>query len=162
MTLPGSARRADDVPVSRAMDWSEVAGRLAAARSYWLHTCGPDGEPHAVPVWGAVVEQVLHVYTERSTVKARNLDRDPRVVLHLPDPEDCLIVHGSMTDLGHPRSHPEVLAALDAAYPAPADRAYLPSGDPAFDVLYALRPSRARAWRLADWDGSQATWRAGS
>ena len=142
------------------MEWAEVAARLAEARSYWLHTTGPDGGPHAVPVWGAVVDGVLHLYTERGTVKARNLARDPRVVIHLPDPEDCLLVHGSLADLGRPQAHPEVVAALAAAYPDPADRPYLPSGDLAFDVLYGLHPTRARAWRLADWDRSQATWRA--
>jgi hypothetical protein len=113
--------------MSRALEWTEVAARLAPARSYWLHTTSPD---------------------------------DPRVAIHLPDPEDCLIVHGALADLGHPRQHPQVMAALDEAYPDPADGAYLPSGDPAFDVLYALVPTRARAWRLADWDDSQATWRA--
>jgi hypothetical protein len=142
------------------MDWTEVAGRLGAERSYWLHTTGAGGAPHAVPVWGAVHDEVLYLYTERSTAKARNLALDPRVAIHLPDPEDCLIVHGSLTDLGHPQEHPQVLAALDAAYPDPADHENLPSGDPAYDVLYALRPTSARAWRLADWDSSQATWRA--
>lgn len=142
------------------MSWSEVAGRLAAARSYWLHSTDVTGAPHAVPVWGAVSDQVLYLYTERSTVKARNLAADPRVALHLPDPEECLIVHGRVDDLGHPAGHPDVLRALERAYPDPADQVFLPSADPAFDVLYALRPARARAWQLADWDGSQASWRA--
>lgn len=144
--------------MSRNMGWAEVAERLAAARSYWLHTTDATGAPHAVPVWGAVSDDVLYLYTERSTVKARNLAADPRVAIHLPDPEDCLIVHGHLEDLGHPAGHPDVRRALEQAYPDPADRAYLPSGDPAFDVLYALRPTRARAWRLADFDGSQSTW----
>jgi Pyridoxamine 5'-phosphate oxidase len=144
------------------MEWTEVADRLAAARSYWLHTTDPAGWPHAVPVWGAVRAGVLYLYTERSTVKARNLVADPRVAIHLPDPEDCLIVHGRLEDLGQPAGHPDVVAGLDAAYPDPGDRANLPSGDPAYDVLYALRPVRARAWRLADWDASQAIWRAGA
>jgi hypothetical protein len=140
------------------LTWAEVADRLAAARSYWLHTTSPGGRPHAVPVWGAVTGQVLYLFTERSTVKARNLAHHPAVVIHLPDPEDCLIVHGTLADVGRPGDRPDVVAALDAAYPDPADRAYLPSTDPSFDVLYALRPTRARAWRLAEWDTSQAVW----
>jgi hypothetical protein len=143
------------------LGWSFVAGRLASARSYWLHTTGPDGAPHAVPVWGAVLDGVLHLYSERSTAKARNLARDPRVVVHLPDPEDCLIIHGILEDLGHPRDVPAVVAALDEAYPAADDRAFLPSSDPSFDVVWALRPLRALSWRLADWDASHAVWRSG-
>ena len=145
--------------MTRRLGWSDVAARLAAARSYWLHTTGPDGAPHAVPVWGAVLDDVLYLYSERSTVKACNVARDPRVVIHLPDPEDCLIVHGTLEDLGDPRELPAVVAALDEAYPAADDRAYLPSADPSFDVIWALRPQRARSWRLADWDDSQAVWR---
>jgi hypothetical protein len=146
--------------VSAELTWADIAERLAAARSYWLHTTGLDGAPHAVPVWGAVVGEVLHHFSERSTVKARNIARDPRVAIHLPDPEDCLIVHGVLEDLGPPGDRPDLLAAFDAAYPAEADRAFLPSADVSFDVLWALRPARARAWRLADWTGSQTTWRA--
>jgi hypothetical protein len=146
--------------VRREATWSEVAERLAASRGYWLHTTGPDGAPHAAPVWGAVVDEVLHLYSERSTVKARNVAADPRVVVHLPDPDDCLIVHGDLVDLGRPQEHPAVVAALDAAYPDSLGRGFLPSDNSDFDVLWALRPGRALIWRLADWDGSQAYWLA--
>ena len=55
------------------MTWAEVAGRLAAARSYWVGSTTGSGAPHAAPVWGAVTGGTLYLYTERSTVKARNL-----------------------------------------------------------------------------------------
>jgi hypothetical protein len=38
------------------------------------------------------------------------------------------------------------------------DRQYLPDADPAFDVVYAIRPRSAMAWRLADYDASQRRW----
>jgi hypothetical protein len=74
-----------------SMTWTEVAGRLAAARSYWLGSTTPSGAPHAAPVWGAVTGETLYLYSERSTVKARNLAADPRVVIHLESAEDVLI-----------------------------------------------------------------------
>jgi hypothetical protein len=143
-----------------ALTWPAIAHRLAAARNYWLHSTSLDGSPHAVPVWGAVHDDRLHLYSERSTVKAANVARDPRVAIHLPEAEDVLIVHGRLADLGSPQGHPAVLAALDDAYPDPADRIYLPSADASFDVLWVLEPARARSWRLADWEASQASWRA--
>jgi general stress protein 26 len=143
-----------------ALTWSAIEERLAGARNYWLHTTSIDGSPHAVPVWGAVHDGRLYLYSERSTAKAANIARDPRVVLHLPEAEDVLIVHGRLADLGRPHTHPAVLAALDDAYPDEADRIYLPSTDPSFDVLWVLRPERARAWRLDDWEASQGLWRA--
>ena len=78
-----------------AVSWPEVAARLAAARNYWLCTTTPSGAPHAAPVWGVVTGQVLYLYRERRTVKARNLTADPRVVVHLESGEDVVIVRGT-------------------------------------------------------------------
>jgi hypothetical protein len=142
----------------RTMTWAEVAGRLAIARTYWLGTTTPSGAPHAVPVWGVVTGETLYLYGERSTVKARNLAIDPRVVLHLESGEDVLIVRGVAEDLGSPAEAPSVVAALTAKYTSPQDRQYLPEADPAFDVVYALRPRSAMAWRLDDYAASQRRW----
>jgi len=127
------------------MAWAEVAGRLSAARTYWLGTTARSGAPHAAPVWGVVVDWTLYLYSERSTVKARNLAADPRVVIHLESGEDVLIVHGVAEDLGPPGQVPAVVAALSAKYDRPEDRPYLPEADPDFDVVYALRPRSAMA-----------------
>jgi len=141
------------------MDWPEVAARLAASRNYWLGTTSQSGAPHAAPVWGVVAGQTLYLYSERSTVKARNIAADPRVVVHLESGDDVLIVRGTADDLGRPADVPEVVAALAAKYTAPADRPYLPDADPGFDVVYAIQPRSAMAWRLPDYDGSRRRWR---
>jgi len=148
--------RVPDEPLS----WAEVAGRLAAARNYWLNTTTPSGAPHAAPVWGAVAGQTLYLYSERSTVKARNIAADPRVVVHLESGDDVVIVRGTAEELGVPAQVPEVVAALAAKYTAPGDRQYLPDADPDFDVVYAIRPRSAMVWRLADYAASQRRWSA--
>jgi PPOX class probable F420-dependent enzyme len=142
------------------ISWAEVGARLAPARSYWLVTVTPAGAPHAAPVWGVVVGEDLYVYSERSTVKARNLSADPRVVVHLESAEDVVIVHGVAEDLGHPTVMSDVVAALAAKYPDPDDAQYLPSEDPDFDVLYRIRPERAMTWLLDGYESSQRRWRA--
>lgn len=147
--------------MAESMEWSDVAARLTASRSFWLVTASARAVPHASPVWGVVVDAHLYLYSERSTVKARDLAENPRAVVHLESAEDVLIVQGVLEDLGHPGDHDAVLAALREKYAAPADATYLPSADPAFDVLYRLRPRRAMAWRLDDWDDSQRRWSAG-
>ena len=139
------------------MTWTEVAGRLAAARTYWLGSTTASGAPHAAPVWGVVTGGTLYLYSERSTVKARNLAADARVVVHLESGEDVLIVRGVAEDLGRRRRFPAVVAALAAKYTRPEDRQYLPtairlrrrSGD---------RPRSAMAWRLDDYAASQRRW----
>jgi Pyridoxamine 5'-phosphate oxidase len=142
------------------MTWTEVARRLAAARNYWLGSTTASGAPHAAPVWGVVTGETLYLYTERSTVKARNLAADPRVVIHLESAEDVLIVRGVVADLGTPAMVPSVVAALAAKYTRPQDQPYLPDHDPDFDVVYALRPRSALAWRMDDYEASQRRWRA--
>jgi hypothetical protein len=142
------------------MTWAEVAGRLAVARNYWLGTTLPSGAPHAAPVWGVVVGETLYLYTERSTVKARNLAADPRLVVHLESGDDVLIVRGTAEDVGPPGQVPFVVAALAQKYSRPEDRPYLPDADPSFDVVYAVRPRSALAWRMDDYDASQRRWAA--
>ncbi|WP_375499002.1 pyridoxamine 5'-phosphate oxidase family protein [uncultured Jatrophihabitans sp.] len=141
------------------MTWPSIAERLAPARSYWLNTVDRDGGPHVVPVWGAVLSGVWYSYTERSTSRARNLAGDPRVAVHLDDAEDVLIVHGTLVDIGPPNGRSDVVKAFAAKYTRPDDVPFLPSSDPAFDVLVALRPTRALAWRLSDYENSHRRWR---
>jgi len=141
-----------------ALSWPEVEARLAAARNYWLCTTMPSGAPHASPVWGVVTGGTLHLYSERRTVKARNLAADPRLVVHLESAEDVVIVRGTAEDLGTPAQVPDVVSALSAKYTSEADRRYLPDADPDFDVVYAIKPRSAMVWRLADYEGSQRRW----
>ena len=143
-----------------SMTWTEVAERLSAARNYWLGSTTASGAPHAAPVWGVVIGETLYLYSERSTVKARNLAGDQRVVIHLESAEDVLIVRGMAEDLGTPTMVPSVVAALAAKYTRPQDQQYLPDRDPDFDVIYALRPQSAMAWRLDDYAASQRRWSA--
>jgi len=96
-------------PGAEKQTWSDIAERLALSRSYWLVTTNPDGSPHAAPVWGVVVDDALCLYSERTTVKARNLARDRRAVVHLESTEDVIIVHGELEDLGGPVEVPEVV-----------------------------------------------------
>lgn len=125
-----------------------------------MSTTTPTGAPHAAPVWVAVADDAAHVFTYRSARKARNVAADPRVLLHLPEPEDVLIVEGRLRDLGPPDAVPHVVAAFARKYTDPDDKAYLPGVDPTVDVLFALEPSRALAWRLADFEASQQRWTA--
>jgi len=140
------------------LSWSEVAARLAPARTYWLNTTSPSGAPHAAPVSGAVLGDTLCLYSERRTRKARNLAADPRLVVHLESGDDVVIVLGTAEDLGNPAQVPDLVAALAAKYTRPADRQYLPDADPDFDVVYAIKPRTAMLWQLPEYETSQRRW----
>jgi Pyridoxamine 5'-phosphate oxidase len=142
--------------------WGEVLARVRDAREYWLASAHPDTGPHVAPIWGVAVDGSLYLFTERSTRKARNVARDPRVALHLPDANDVTIIYGSLVDLGSPLGRAEVLEALEHKYDAPEDAAYLPSAPGStYDVLYRLDARRALTWNLEDFEASQRRWRAG-
>ena len=49
LVLPTSA--IIGVMAEGTMTWTEVAGRLAAARTYCLDSTTVSGAPHAAPVW---------------------------------------------------------------------------------------------------------------
>src|SRR5262249_41371682 len=120
------------------------------------------GAPQAAPVWGVVVDESLYFYTERSTLKARNLTRDRRVVVHLESGADVVMVHGRLADLGRPAESPVVVDAFDAKDDEPWGTPFLPSNDPASDVLSVLEPERAALWTLPDSSASTRRWaRAG-
>jgi PPOX class probable F420-dependent enzyme len=53
-----------------------------------LSTLNADGSPQVTPVWVDYDGANLMVNTARGRVKARNLEREPRVALSIADPEN--------------------------------------------------------------------------
>jgi len=39
------------------LGWEWVTQKLDSARNYWIATSGPDGAPHAMPVWALWVDR---------------------------------------------------------------------------------------------------------
>ena len=72
------------------LPWSWAAQRLANAHNYWIATSGP----HASPVWALWREGALVFSCGPRSRKARELARDPRVVVHLESGEEVVIVEG--------------------------------------------------------------------
>src|SRR4051812_31046828 len=76
------------------LPWRTSVERLEQARSYWICTTRADGRPHAAPVWGLWLDDALWFSTGRRSLKARNLARDPSVVVHLESAEEVVILEG--------------------------------------------------------------------
>jgi len=68
-----------------AMTDEEVAGYLRRSRTINLATLGPDGHPHLVAMWYAVLDGEIWFETKAKSQKAVNLRRDPRVTCLLED-----------------------------------------------------------------------------
>jgi PPOX class probable F420-dependent enzyme len=59
---------------------AEVAEFLTTERTVQVASIGPDGVPHLVPMWFAVIDGRIAFWTFGKSQKALNLRRDPRVV----------------------------------------------------------------------------------
>ena len=120
------------------LDWSWAEERLAAARNYWIVTAGADGEPSAAPVWGVWADGAVWFGTNPKSRKGLNLERDPRVVVHLESGDEVVILRGAaeVHDV-----EDSVLDAYEAKYE------YRPPSP----RLYRVRPRRALAWLERDY-----------
>jgi PPOX class probable F420-dependent enzyme len=67
-----------------------------------LTTLGADGSPHVTPLWVDLDGEDLLFNTARTRVKARHMERDPRVAVSVIDPEDpynVVALRGTVTDM---------------------------------------------------------------
>jgi PPOX class probable F420-dependent enzyme len=91
------------------LDWARVAQVLADEdgaitqapgtggpdrHTCWLATIQPDGRPHVVPLGVVWRGDRLYFTANRSTRKARNLDRDPRAVITVATQPFDLVLEG--------------------------------------------------------------------
>jgi PPOX class probable F420-dependent enzyme len=77
-----------------ALPWSWAHERLQSSRNYWVCTTRPDGRPHAMAVWGALVGNDLYFSTADGSVKARNLDGDPRCTICTERADEAVVLEG--------------------------------------------------------------------
>ena len=57
-----------------------------------IATVDAKGEPHAVPVWFTFDHEMIHVQTDRKSVKVRNIQRNPHVSIAVYNAHDEAVV----------------------------------------------------------------------
>jgi len=135
------------------LTWDWVESQMATARNYWLCSTCPDGKPHAAPVWGAWVAGQFFTATDRNSVKARNISRDSRAVVHLESGDETVIFEGALLET----SPCEALhAKISQVY---VDKYDLdPSLDEEDAVQYRLKPHKVMAWLERDFPQTATCW----
>lgn len=129
------------------LEWDWVVAQLPDARNYWLATVRPDGRPHVVPVWGVWLEGSMYFGMGAETIKARNLRKNPNVVLHLDSSEDVVILEGMAEEV----SNEGLQERIDDAYEAKYD---IRHGTPVF----TLQLKKAFAWQSESFATSPTRW----
>lgn len=132
---PGYGISADEEGM---LQWRWAEERLALSRNYWIVTSGPGG-PAAAPVWGVWSDGALYFGTNPSSRKGRNLQRDPRVVVHLESGDEVVILRGVIRREDLPEA---VVDAYEAKYD------FRPQET---EGWFVLRPQRAVAWLESDY-----------
>lgn len=80
--------------------WQDIEKKLRDSRHYWLATTRPGGGPHVVPRWGVWLDDAFWYDGSPETVHVRNLNEDPRCVLHLEDGQRATILEGKSIACG--------------------------------------------------------------
>jgi hypothetical protein len=140
-------------PRKQYLPWSHARERLEQSRNYWICTARPNGRPHSIPVWGFFVDDTLYFGTSRDSRKARNLEQNAAVSIHLESGDDVVIVEGEAHKI--PLSNKQVLSKLDAAsktkYKMPL--MIVPEA-----VFYAVRPRVVLSWTEKEFPKNATRW----
>ncbi len=130
------------------IEWSWVDACMTDARSYWVSTTRRDGRPHSIPVWGVWIDNRFHFFTDPDSLKARNIARDPRAVVHLESGDEVVILEGLIETVQSTR---EVVHAYESKYG-------ISLGDSP-GAMFRLDHSKALAWLESDFPRTATRWR---
>ena len=130
------------------IQWSWVVECMSDARNYWVATNRADSSPHLSPVWGVWNDDAFHFFTDEDSLKARNIRRDPRAVVHLESGDEVVIMEGT---LEFAVATPELVSAYESKYG-------ISLGDEP-EGLYRLELTKALAWLESDFPKTATRWR---
>jgi PPOX class probable F420-dependent enzyme len=132
---------------------NEIAQMLVGIRSMTMASVGPDGQPHLVAMWFAVLDGEIWFETKAKSQKAVNLRRDPRI--------SCLAEDGDVYDelrgvtvegRAEVSDDPELLWRVGVAvwerYHGPYSEEVRPFVEASVRkrVAVRVRPERIRSW----------------
>jgi hypothetical protein len=136
------------------LELDTVRERLATAQNYWITSVSAYGQPHAVPVWAALVDDALWFGGGPRT--KRNLLANPRVSVHLESGSEVVILEGAATVVDAP--DPAVSQAIDDQYAEKYD--WRPSAEedgPVGAGWFRLEPEKIIAWTQFPADATRWT-----
>ena len=139
--------------VSAMLTWDWVDQRMYEARNYWVCSVCGDGRPHSVPVWGAWLDGSLYFGTDKNSVKARNIARDDRVVVHLESGDETVIFEGRLVEA---QVSEEQLKTISDRYVEKYELE--PQLEASGDLILRLVPSRVMAWLERDYPATATYW----
>src|SRR5207249_9612995 len=113
-------------------------------------------------VWAIWLDDTLWFSSGRESQKSRNLERDPRCVVHLESGKDVVVLDGEAIEYSKtsqrraspPRGPLDAFARFADVYEE--KYAYRPAAD--LGAVYVFRPRSAYTWHESDFPNSAARW----
>ena len=139
-SMPESYGLGDSRHEATPLPWDWVVDRMSRARSYWVATSRRDGAPHVVPVWGLWFEGGFCFFTDGASQKSRNVQRDPRAVVHLESGDEVVVLEGKLDLETDPETVDRAARAYEGKYGV-----YVAAGEDG-PVMYRLAHSKVLAW----------------
>ena len=130
------------------IQWSWVVERMEGVRNYWVATTRADGSPHLSPVWGVWRDGAFHFFTDPDSLKARNIRRDPRAVVHLESGDEVIVLEGTLESAV---AASELISTYESKYG-------ISLGDEP-EGLYRLKLDKVLAWLESDFPRTATRWR---
>jgi len=122
--------------------WAHANAKLENETEYWISTSSPEGKPHATPVWGIWRGERFYFETDPESVKCRNLRSNPKIVVHVRDGLDTVIVEGTVKRETNPRNLRTLVSEYFRKYQ------YRPDwSDPSAQMVFQVFPSVVHAWK---------------
>jgi len=132
----------------------EIAEMLAGIRSMTMASVGPDGQPHLVAMWFAVLDGDICFETKAKSQKAVNLRRAPRISCLAEDGEVYQDLRGvAIEGQAEVTDDPELLWRVGVAVHERYQGPYTEELRPLVEANLRKRVAvRVRASRIRSWD----------
>jgi PPOX class probable F420-dependent enzyme len=140
-----------------AMTAAEAAALLAESHKLQLATINRDGTPHLVTMFYVLLDGQIAFWTYRSSQKARNLARDPRVTCLVETGEDYFELRGAQV-AGRARLVDDLAGVTEIGRGVAAGMAGMPAGSAEDYVAHSARKRVGfivEPTRIVSWDHSK-------
>ena len=123
---------------SGELSWLWAVERLSSARTYWIATTRPTGQPHSRPIWGVWLDKSFYFST--GSLAAQNLLTLPAITVHLESGSEVVIIEGVAEQVTDTSLLVQVVSLYNQKYYWNLDPHQLPG------PFYVVRPQVAFGW----------------
>jgi len=113
--------------------------KLESQQVIWIGSVRPDGRPHLAPIWFVWYVGCFYIGTDPKSVKSRNIQDNPRVVLALEDGSHPVICEGTARPLSFPLPVP-LLEAFRKKYEWDLNK------EPQYNQVIEVTPEKWLVW----------------